>query len=452
MSKKPNILLFNPWIEDFAAFDYWLKPMGLLRLADWLDQSNVHYHFFDSMFVQNPEAKSFLTEPLKRTPYGNGKLPKEVILNPEPLKKIRRRWGRYGLPLKFITSKLKEMPQMDVILVASSMTYWYHGLKNSIQLLREIFPHAKIIVGGIYASLCYDHACQNLGADYVVRNQSYEFLHKFFADNYEIQLKRVDPLRLSYPEHLYDYKELAVLNLSLGCPFKCTYCASKLFYPEFKIADFDFICREVDRFAEAGIKNLTFFDDGLLVNRENLLIPLLQYIQKQKYRFQLHLSNGVNLKLFTEELAYLFKEMNLITLRFGFESADTDCQKKLGGKVQNSDFLNSVKWLHDAGYTQKDIGMYMLCGYPHQRKEEVRYSMDYVLDHGARPYIAEYSPIPGTFLWEDSVKASPYDITNEPLFHNNSIMPCAWDGFTFDDLHVLKRHLRARLSSCQERG
>ena len=36
----PHILLVNPWIHDFAAYDFWAKPLGLLTLAalahpDW---------------------------------------------------------------------------------------------------------------------------------------------------------------------------------------------------------------------------------------------------------------------------------------------------------------------------------------------------------------------------------------------------------------------------------
>ena len=29
----PHILLVNPWIHDFAAYDFWAKPLGLLTLG-----------------------------------------------------------------------------------------------------------------------------------------------------------------------------------------------------------------------------------------------------------------------------------------------------------------------------------------------------------------------------------------------------------------------------------
>jgi hypothetical protein len=32
-SAEKSILLVNPWIHDFAAYDLWMKPLGLLYLG-----------------------------------------------------------------------------------------------------------------------------------------------------------------------------------------------------------------------------------------------------------------------------------------------------------------------------------------------------------------------------------------------------------------------------------
>ncbi|MFQ5628541.1 MAG: hypothetical protein ACE5I1_07255 [bacterium] len=32
-AKTPTFLLVNPWITDFAAYDFWSKPLGLLYIA-----------------------------------------------------------------------------------------------------------------------------------------------------------------------------------------------------------------------------------------------------------------------------------------------------------------------------------------------------------------------------------------------------------------------------------
>jgi len=33
-----KILLINPWIYDFAAYDEWMKPLGLLYIASFLEK------------------------------------------------------------------------------------------------------------------------------------------------------------------------------------------------------------------------------------------------------------------------------------------------------------------------------------------------------------------------------------------------------------------------------
>jgi hypothetical protein len=33
MVPSKNVLLINPWIYDFTAYDFWLKPLGLLYIA-----------------------------------------------------------------------------------------------------------------------------------------------------------------------------------------------------------------------------------------------------------------------------------------------------------------------------------------------------------------------------------------------------------------------------------
>ena len=56
----------------------------------------------------------------------------------------------------------------DIILVTSAMTYWYTGVQETIGMVREIFPKTPVVLGGVYATLCPDHARQHCGADEVL--------------------------------------------------------------------------------------------------------------------------------------------------------------------------------------------------------------------------------------------------------------------------------------------
>ncbi len=120
------------------------------------------------------------------------------------------------------------------------------------------------------------------------------------------------------------------------------------------------------------------------------------------------------------------------TIRFGFETASKRRQTDTGGKITNEETKAAVAYLLEAGYNGKDIGMYILCGLPDQSASEVRDSINFVRSCGAKPVIAEFSPIPGTPIWKEAVQASPYDIEKEPLYHNNTLLPCRGKDFTYE--------------------
>lgn len=45
-----DILLVNPWIYDFTAHDFWLKPLGLLYIASILRENiDCRINFIDSL-------------------------------------------------------------------------------------------------------------------------------------------------------------------------------------------------------------------------------------------------------------------------------------------------------------------------------------------------------------------------------------------------------------------
>ncbi len=56
--------------------------------------------------------------------------------------------------------------------------------------------------------------------------------------------------------------------------------------------------------------------------------------------------------------------------------------------------------------------------------------------------LAEYSPIPGTKMWADAIKSSPFDIQAEPIYHNNSLLPYRNDDFTYEVYAKIKADLK----------
>jgi hypothetical protein len=52
---KPRILLVNPPIYDFSAYDFWLKPYGLLRVVGFL-REQADFQLFDYLDRLDPRV------------------------------------------------------------------------------------------------------------------------------------------------------------------------------------------------------------------------------------------------------------------------------------------------------------------------------------------------------------------------------------------------------------
>ena len=436
----PHILLINPWITDFAAYNFWIKPLGLLRIAGLLRRNGFRITLIDCL---DYSAKT------KR--YGDGKFFKTKIEKPLPLKSIPRNFSRYGIPGEILLkrfSMLEEKP--DLIGIASGMTYWYPGVFKAIEIAKKVFSNVPIILGGIYATLCSEHARKHSGADIVFEGSDESEVLKLISKltGFETGLCNFRNSQSAihnenYPAFdLYPQLNYVAIATSRGCPLRCSYCASPFLAKGFFRRDPSEVVDEIEYWTEKyGVNHIAFYDDALLMDAPRHIIPILKEIIKRDIRCTFHTPNGLHIKEMGEETASLLFRTGFKTIRLGFETSNEAMQLETGGKVDNRAFEQAVKYLERAGYSGKEIGVYIMVGLPGQSIGEVKESIAFVKEKGARPMLVEYSPIPHTPLFEKVKRMSQFDIENEPLYQNNSILPCQWDGFTTADYRRLKEEL-----------
>ena len=450
MKKKKKLLLINPWIYDFACYDLWLKPLGFLTLARVLSERGYDISFIDCLDIHHPEMKGSASgKALKRRKFGAGRFYKENIKKPELFKEIPRRYSRYGITPELFKKEMSGRPVPDAILVTSMMTYWYPGPFMAIEMAKEAFPDVPGRLGGIYATLCHEHAEKLSGADHVLKaediNKTADFLDRLTGHKSGSEEKEA-PDR--YPMFgLLGKVDTVCLLTSRGCPYSCLYCASPLLSPGFTFKDPLLVADEIEYWhKKKGVKDFAFYDDALLYKPEEHLIPILEEILQRKIVCNLHAPNGLHLRGMTSTLASLMQIAGFRTIRWGLETSDVKRQLSSGGKITNEEFKETVSHLKEAGFPPRDIGVYILAGLPFQEKEDVIETICFVKESGARPMITEYSPIPGTRLFDDAVRASKFPIRDEPLVHNNTIVPCQWEGLTYKDMEDLKFMTRPPLS------
>ncbi len=431
-SAGPSLLLINPWIYDFAAYDFFARPLGLLYLAGFLKAKGFEISLIDC-----------LGEPPARPgPFGTGRFPKEALPTPAPLRGIPRRYGRYGIPETAFRAHLSQLAEPAAILVTSLMTYWYPGVMAAIRLARERFPRAPVILGGSYATLCPDHARHHSEADVVIQGPGEKAILHHLAlltgvqhdADYETNL---DALPCP-PMNLLPYLSFIPLLTSRGCPFHCDYCASRLLQPCFEKRSPRAVVEELLYWQDcSGLTDVAFYDDALLFQAEAHLLVILEELARCCREFRFHTPNAVHARFITPEVAKWLRRSHFATLRLGVETTALG-PARLDRKLAAGELETALANLKEAGFAKKEIGVYLLVGLPNQEDGDLEASIRRVHELGATPVLTQYSPIPGTALWSRAVQTSRYDLEADPLFHNPSIFPC-WPEFSWERVTCLKR-------------
>lgn len=437
---RPHILCINPWIHDFAAYDFWAKPMGLLILAGMLRQDGFAVSYIDCLDRFHPRAP--YQNPAAR--HGRGPYLKTTLPNPPGLEKIPRRFSRYGIKPEWLKADLRRLPRPDLILVTSLMTYWYPGVQETIGVVRSVFPDAFIILGGVYATLCPGHASKTAGADQIVTGPGEKQIRHIIASH----IGHSPPSSLTgsdsdtWPRPAFDLQHRITyipLLTAKGCPYDCTYCASRFLNSNFeRRSPHDVIAEITFWHRRHNVTDFVFYDDALLVDAENHALVIFEEIIRTGLKIRLHTPNGLHIRKIDDQTARLMHQAGMTTLRLGLETSDFQTRTHMDRKVNQSEFHRAVSSLKRAGFRGDQIGAYLLVGLPHQPVASVAASIRTVQASGLKPILAHYTPIPHTAMWEAACEASPYDLASDPIFTNNAIFPCQREGFSWETDSRLK--------------
>lgn len=427
-TRKTKILLINPWIYDFSAFCFWARPLGLLQLAEHLSQFDVDITFIDCL-----EIKKFKN-------YGTGKYEAVEVPKPAVLKDVPFKYKRYGITEEEFINKIRENLPYDIVFVTSMMGYWYPGVKKSIEIIRNMQKNVTIILGGIYATLYHSHAL-SIGADYVYKgriDERFDNLLKEFGISQNLKKSKKNYYKLN----LYKSYPFAPIITSYGCPFSCSYCASKIIYDRYSRRDNEEVFNEISELYDLGVRDFAFYDDALLIQSEKYIKPLLREVIKRFKDIRFHTPNGLHARFIDDELAYLFKKANFRTIRISLETINPDRQKDTGNKVDNTDFIRAVRLLQNNGFTKQEIGVYLMYGLPGQTIEEVIEGVEFLKTLRVRINLAEFSPIPGTESWNYLVSKKIIEENLDPLLTNNSIYSLFFSGYQREEIFKLKSEVK----------
>ena len=458
--ERPRALLVVPPVYDFAFYDLFTAPFGLVRIGRWLAGAGYDVRLVDALRIDDEHSRELRGAP-RRRPDGTGKAFRTRIEWPAGPLPVDRSFARYGIVAESFRARIAEAFEgapPDVALVTSGMTYWYPGVVEAVNTLRAAYPSVPVAVGGVYASLLPEHCKAVTGADLVAAGSSTGDLAAFLGR-----------LGLPVPDGepagavVDSGRGFAALRLNEGCPYRCDYCASHRLCPRFEPGDPHVAAAEVGRLAESeGVRNFAFYDDALLVERRRVFGEFLAHfagpgMQAPQHAVKFHLPNAVHMRHLDADIAGLMNRAGVQEVRLGFESDsdafhaahDAGAGPKAGGygaagagsaasSGDGAALSAAVDALLAGGFSRDRIGVYVLAGLPGQRRGEVEHSVRTAGEKGVNVYVSEFSPVPGSPIWERCVELCELPIAEEPLYQNNTLLPMAWEGFTRADLAAVK--------------
>ncbi len=262
----------------------------------------------------------------------------------------------------------------DEIKITSLFTYWSDYVWDSVHFYKENYPNAKVVVGGIYASLMPKH-CRRSGCDDVFVGVDEN------AEKFKPAYDLVD----------IDYQ---IIHTSRGCERKCKFCGSWKIEPEFiaKKSIKDEICSN----------RIIFYDNNLLANP--FIESILEELKYATYNKRVVYSEsqcGIDGRLLTPKIAKLLKQARFLNPRIAWDHRYKEWKS----------IKKQIDILVNAGYPAKDIYIFMIYNFEPDYYEMLK-KLNKCKQWGVQIADCRYRPLNQTFDNYNPIKKQ----TNEDYY------------------------------------
>jgi len=421
-------LLINPPVHDFACFDYWLKPLGLLYIADYLEKNGIDITLFDFMDRHSP----FLSETSASREYSTGNFVREKTVKPDILSTIDRPFYRYGVKQEAFEAFLEDN-HFDYGFVTSMMTYWYKGVDEVLSVLKDY--SVPSLLGGIYARLLPDHAL-SLRPDFLYTG-SIKGLKDFLNYRTDMTIDRDYSYEDLMPRYdLYRGNTGASILTQTGCPFRCDYCAVPVLNSNVHFFDHDYVLSVLDNLSHLGIEDIALYDDALLYRSEEHFKPLFRRIAQRNYPMRFHFSNGLHVNYIDRETVDIMTSLNIGRIALSIESISADFHREHDNKADMPHIERAIELFKSTDMDPSDIYVYIIAGIPGETLQMIDNAVEFIHEKGVRILMNEFSPVPGTPIYERYS-----DRLSDPLLTGKTVFGPMF-AYSMDEIQSIKNKIK----------
>lgn len=231
----------------------------------------------------------------------------------------------------------------DIIGITSLFTYWAGYVKDCVQFYRGKFPNAKIIVGGIYASLMDVDAVKS----YTGCDEVYQGLVS--------EAEQCMPDYSLLPEPI----DFQIVHASRGCPRRCAFCGT------WRIENNVIYKKSIKN--EIIARHIVFYDNNFLANPhiEDILNELIE-LKKARKIVSCESQSGFDGRILMKRpyLAKMLKKAGFKYPRIAWDWGYDDWPK----------IKSQISILEEAGFSRDFMFIFMLYNWdiPFEEMEQKR--------------------------------------------------------------------------------
>lgn len=315
----------------------------------------------------------------------------------------------------------------DIIGITSMTSAVMHGYAIA-QECRKKFPNAKIVFGGVHATVMTDEMLGKDYIDYVFRGEgeesfyrfvkgddiktipglSYKENGKFFHNPDAVLIHDLDTLPVpayhklpvsKYVPTLGSYKRLPAISMlaTRGCPGRCTYCFGSFLGGRVRMHSVGYLIGIIKMLQkDYGIKQIMFYDDTFTTYR-NKVKEFCQTIIDQKIDISWVCFSRVD--TIDEETLRLMKKAGCHQIMYGIESGSEVILKNINKRIDREKAKAAVKMTKKVGI---ECRCTFMLGNQGETEETIMQTIKFALE--LDPDIALFNittPFPGTevFRW-----------------------------------------------------
>lgn len=375
--------------------------------AHWIEEGNMYIHPFEP-----PLGIGALSAYLKEKGFGVESVDMVGLMMQE----------------RALESLLRQKKPSAVGITAMTPTLPF--AKRIAGLVKQVLPSAKVILGGVHATVSPESCFEDENIDFVLRGEGELSIEALLSRGLHNELVDIPGLcrrnggissrgiatpvvdldclpvadydsfpierYIAYNESLRGIRGISML-ISRGCPYPCSFCAvHQTMGKKFRIKAPEKVVDEMRRLTEKYLLEGIWFKDSIFNQCKEWFFAFCSELKRRRMGLSWQCNTRVDLANEAELAAG--KEAGLVQIDLGIESGSPKSLKTLAKGIDVDQVERAVQ---RAKKYVKVAGFFMI-GIPGETREDIEMTFDFAKKLNLDKYTwSLFSPLPGSMLYED---------------------------------------------------